>query len=395
MRYRVIITSHGNAVIFPIFREKIIVKSVRFIILFAMLLMSHVVLAAIPLMGSTAESNYARQLAPLENKAIVYIYQQSNNHRVSPPIQINNYNIGRLVPGSFTVWKLSPGKLKIGVGGTNPSSVSIISKAGKVYLFRLSIAQTSNGPSAQFTGLPGSFRSDLNSMRLIKNPRTVTSLATRNQVKPAKPVNPPKQSAPAKPKPVPEPKPAPRFDLSSDSTSEPDVPMIPGGIGLLLKTGALSLSDTEQVILGTTRQYDESVSGFTAIEAYYQFDSGMAFGGEFISYSAAFTTAGVDKHEVGATILFANIKNYYRVNNSLQPFIGAGVGAAATDISGPTLSGNTTGIAYQLMAGIEYRSPSLGVFGEFKYIGADTESDNNESIDISGTGVLVGVAFHF
>jgi len=375
------------------------VKAVKFIILAVLLLMSHVVLAALPIFGSTTESNYARQLVPPENKAIVYIYQQrGDSGGVSPAIRINNYEIGRLVPGSFTVWKLSPGKLKIGVGGTHPTSVSIISQAGKVYLFRLSVVQTSNGPRSQLTGLPGSFRSDLATMQLIKNPRTVTSLAARVPAKPAKPVKPPKQAVQVKPaqaKSVQEREPAPRFDLSSDSTSQSDETMTPGGIGLMLKTGTLTLSDNAQTILGTARQFDESVSGLYAIEAYYQFDSGIAFGGEILGYTAEFTTAGIDKHDVDVTILFANVKNYFRVNSSLQPFIGAGIGAASTDISGSTISGNTSGIAYQLMAGIEYRGTDIGVFGEFKYVGADTESDSNESVDVSGTGILAGVSFHF
>ena len=371
-------------------------KAVKFLVISVMLLMSHVVLAAVPVFGSTTESNYARQLVPPGNKAIVYIYQQNDSSGVSPSIQINNYEIGRLVPGSFTVWKLSPGKLKIGVGGTNPTSVSIISQAGKVYLFRLSVVQTSAGPRAQLTGLPGSFRSDLATMRLIKNPRAVTSLAGRVPAKPKEPV---KKKKPAKratqAKPVEKPRSAPRFDLSSDPASQPDVAIAPGGIGLMLKVGALTLSEDTQTILGSARQFDESVSGPYAIEGYYQFDSGFAFGGELMGYTAVFTTAGVNQHDVDVTILFANVKNYFRVDSSLQPYIGAGIGAATTDISGPTIGGSTSGLAYQLMAGIEYRSTNIGLFGEFKYVGADTESDNNETIDVSATGILAGVSFHF
>ena len=123
-------------------------------------------------------------------------------------------------------------------------------------------------------------------------------------------------------------------------------------------------------------------------------DTGFAVGGEILSYTAEFTTAG-NKHDVDVLSFLANAKKYFRTDSSLQPYIGAGLGVATTDISGPSISGNTSGLAYQLTAGLEYRSESIGVFGEIKTIGADTEDDSNENIDVSGTGFFAGVAFHF
>ncbi len=115
-----------------------------------------------------------------------------------------------------------------------------------------------------------------------------------------------------------------------------------------------------------------------------------------MSYSTEISTPGFsDKNDVDVFIIFANGKKYFRTDSRLQPFIGAGIGGASTDVSGPTIDGSTSGLAYQLMAGVEYRSKNFGVFAELKSISADTESDNNEKIDVSGTGFFAGIAFHF
>lgn len=365
------------------------VKGATSILLLITLLVSFDASAAMPVFGTTTESKHAREFRPPKGKAIIYIYQlEKDGVDVSPTIWLNNYKIGRLVPGSFTVWKLAPGRLNIRVDGTEPASISMFSKAGKVYLFRLSVTQTNSGPKAQLTGLPESFRADLNSTSLIKNPRTVTSTATRTPARPAKPTTTAKPPSPTKPQ--------ESHEIAEQSSHDPVTYLEPGGFGLLLKTGALTLSEDTQTILGVDRSFDDSASGLLTVEGYYQFDSGFTVGGEILNYSAEFTTVGLnDVHDVDVLILLANAKKYYRINSSLQPFIGAGIGYASTDISGPSIGGSTSGLAYQLMAGVEYRSANIGIFGEIKTIGADTESDNNESIDVSGTGFFAGVAFHF
>ena len=176
-----------------------------------------------------------------------------------------------------------------------------------------------------------------------------------------------------------------------------------GGVGVMLKVGALTLSEETQSIRVNGVDYDlifdDSASGVFAVEVYYQFNSGLAVGGEILNYTANFTTAGIgtDEHDVDVLTVMGIVKQYFRPNSSLQPYLGAGLGVTSTDISGPPggIAGNTSGISYQVLAGIEYRGADIGVFGEAKYLSADTEDDNNQSIDVSGTGLFAGVAFHF
>ena len=385
-------------------------KGITFLLVLVTSLAVKSVWASVPVFGTTAESKRAQQFTAPADKAVIYLYQLPRDGKgVSPRIWLNNYEIGRLVPGSFSVWKLSPGHLRIHIEGTDRTSVSMISQAGKVYLFRLTVTQTRSGPQTKITSLPESFRYDLRSTKLLKNPRTVTRIARSQparpkqpvkRVTPTVPVQPPKPAKSVTPKQptvtakAPTTTPVEETELQAEEETSPY--REPSGVNMLLKTGVITLSEESQSLLGTDLIYDDSASGVLAIEGYYQFDSGFTIGGELLKYSAEFTTVGSNQvHNVDVLAVMGTAKKFFRVGSSLQPYIGAGLGFATTDISGPSFGGNTSGVAYQLMAGLEYRSDSIGVFGEFKMLSADTEDDGGESVDVSGTGLFAGVAFHF
>lgn len=342
-----------------------------------MLVTAQLTHAAAPVFGTASETRYARDLAPPKGKALIYIYlREQDGHGTSPTIWLNNYEIGRIVPGSFTVWQLAPGRLNLRVGGAEPATLSVLSKTGRVYLFRLTVVQTEAGAKAQIVSMPETYRGDLAATRLIKNPRQVTPVVTQVPASPA--------ATPAVTRP--------------ESTMHPKTrtALQPGGFGLLLKTGSLSLANQTQTILGTNRSFDKSVSGLYGIELDYQLGSGLATGLELMGYKAHFTTVGATSTgDVSALALLAIIKQYYLTHSNLQPYIGAGFGAATTSVSGTAITGNTAGFAYQLLAGLEYRSSSIGFFAEAKYLGANTKDSNNQSIDMTGSGVFAGIDFHF
>jgi len=368
------------------------VKGIKYILFMFMLLVSQVVFAAMPIYGTTSESRQAHNFKPPRGKAIVYIYQRlEDGQNVSPTIWINNYEIGRLVPGSFTVWKLSPGRLNIRIGSTESANLSMNMQAGQIYRFRISGSQDTTGAGVKIRLMPASAHSELASTRLIKNPRSISTVVAQAPIQP-KPVAPPTKPQASQ---VTSPESTKVTSEETDTTYYAGSTITPGGMGLMLKGGTLSIAEDRQTILSVDRSFDDS-AGLFAAEVYYQFSSGLTVGGELLSYTAKFTTVGLsDTHNVDVTVILANVKKYFRHYSSLQPYIGAGAGLAVTDISGPSIGGNTAGVAYQLLTGIEYRGANVGVFGEFKYLGADTEDDNGESVDVSGTGVLAGVSFHF
>ena len=367
------------------YKEATIVRAIKSIILLGMLISSHAVSAAAPVFATSAESKYARELIPPKGKAIVYIYQRNaDGTGISPTIWLNNYQIGQLVPGSFTVWQLAPGKLEVRINGTDPATLTLRSEAGKVYLFRLTVTPTGTGPKAQLESLPESYRSDLAAAQLIKNPRQVTTAAVLMPAVPAKPAAP---VTPSATKPVATPP-------ATSSHPTPTVALEPGGFSVMLKTGTMTLSQGSQSILGVDSSFDTKATGTYNIAVDYQNESGLTMGGELMGYKTAFTQLG-NTSSVNVLTLFGTAKQYFNIEASLQPYIGAGLGAATTDVSGGGLTGNTSGFAYEVMGGVEYRVQNLGFVGEVKYIGAKTKDSTDNKIDVSGTAILAGIAYHF
>jgi len=371
------------------------------IVFLTMLFVSNAASASVPIFGSNSESQFAREFTPPKGKAIIFIYQRKEDGRgVSPVIKLNNYLIGRLVPGSFTVWKLSAGQVTIKVRGIKTIGYSFKTKPGKIYRFRLIVTKTRTGDKADLLLMSTSARHDILGTRLLKNPRTVTTMTKRTQVaapipiasKRTQTVSPTtsraKQASTSKPivESAPEETLQTEYDDGDIATEK---------IAVMLKVGTLSLAATTQFIVATDRSFDDSSSPF-GIEAYYQFSSGMTVGGELMQYTTNFTTVGLnDNHDVDVTLLMANVRQYFRRDTDLQIFIGVGLGSVKTDVSGPSVTSNASGLAYQLMGGVEYRFDNIGVFGEIKYIDAVSKSDDDEKIDVSGTGIFAGVVFHF
>jgi len=360
------------------------------LIAFVALFASQIARAAPAVLGTTTESRYAREATPAKGKAIIYIYRRHDDPAgLSPPIWLNTFEVGRLPPGTFTAWQLSPGRLEIRTEGVAPSTLSVTSEAGKVYLIRVSVTQSAQGPSAQLARIaPESGRTDMAATQLIKNPREVSETAAL--VPP--PALPPKPAVAPRAEPPPPPAPA-------KAAAEPEVPagpLSPGGFALLLKGGQFTLSNDSQKIGNVDRDVNDKASGVYSIEAYYQLRNGFTVGVEYMGYSTEIHTPGFsDKNDVDVTGIFINGKKYFQTDSHFQPYIGAGLGGTSTDVSGPTINGSTSGFSYQVMVGAEYRGKSFGVFGEYKYINADTESDNNEKIDLSGSGFFAGISLHF
>lgn len=346
-----------------------------FSLLFGLFISIPVLHAAVPKFGSDAQTRYARALTPPKGKALVYIYERKQDGGVSPRIWLNNYEIGRIVPGSFTVWQLAPGRLNLRVGEEQPASVSLISHAGQVYLFRLIVSRTESGTRAEIESMPAAYRKELASTRFIKNPRQVSAENPSTVVPRKRPVQ-TVQTAPS---------PRPNFTSVIQ----------PGGMSLAIKTGSIAIAKQKQYILFNDRQFDRNASGVYGIELDYQNRNGTSFGGELLGYKLAYTTAGTGgSGDVSVEALMAIAKQYYRTRSHVQPYLGIGLGLAATSVSGD-MTGNTVGFAYQGLVGIEYRFASMGIYTEYKYIGVQTKDSTGQKIDASGSGFFLGAVFDF
>lgn len=357
------------------------------VLILVALLASHSLYAADPVFGSDKETRFARGLKPPKGKAIVYIYERQQDGDVATPtIWLNKYKIGRIVPGSFTVWQLAPGQLNLRVDGLNPATLSVLSQAGRVYLFRISVTKTGKGLQAQIENLPDTYRGDLMATRLIKNPRQVTAAMVQAPAKTA--TAPIVSTAPVESK--------PQASRRHEDARKVHVRQRPGGYGVMLKLGTFSVSNQTQNIIGSDRAFDKSASGVFALEVYKQSASGLAYGGELVNYKLHFTTVGDSTSgDISALVGLANARQYYRTDTEIQPYLGIGIGYAFTDSSGTAFSGNTAGFAYQLVGGVEYRTSNMGFFAEYKYLGAKTKDSIGNTIDATGSGFFAGMALHF
>src|SRR5258708_37773096 len=90
----------------------------------------------------------------------------------------------------------------------------------------------------------------------------------------------------------------------------------------------------------------------------------------------------------------ANGKYYFRAADWFYPFVGAGIGLAGAVYSGGNLKGSGGGLAYQGLAGMEFRFGSGGLHLQYKYLAATTGKSDAQG-KVGGGGVLAGVSFLF
>jgi opacity protein-like surface antigen len=165
---------------------------------------------------------------------------------------------------------------------------------------------------------------------------------------------------------------------------------------VIIKTGQFTLSKDSQVILNEPLQFDDSSTGVFGAELEWRMKDGISLGGEVTLYQNDWvsTLSPLNSGAVDTVIVMFNAKKYFAVSEIVHPYVGAGVGVAVTDFSG-AITGNSSGLAIQAVGGIEFRWDKFGLYTELKALSADTEDDLNEEVDVSGTGVFVGLSIFF
>jgi len=74
--------------------------------------------------------------------------------------------------------------------------------------------------------------------------------------------------------------------------------------------------------------------------------------------------------------------------------VGPGIGFAGAVYSGGNLKGKRGGLAYQGLAGMEFRFGPVGLHLQYKYLAA-TAGKDDKKVKVGGGGVLAGVSFLF
>jgi opacity protein-like surface antigen len=164
-------------------------------------------------------------------------------------------------------------------------------------------------------------------------------------------------------------------------------------IALIVSTGAFALSNGSQVVGGLQSSYDTASKSVMGVQAEWRSKTGLALGGEIFTYKndLATTGGGPDARQETMVIL-GNAKYYFRATNWLQPFVGVGIGNASATYSG-NITGTATGLAYQGMAGAEFRFNRVGLYLQYKYLASTTGS--TEKVSVGGSGLLAGLSIIF
>lgn len=347
-----------------------------------------------------------RRATPPPGKVLLFVF------RIDPkpvaalvPVIVNTVRVGELANGTFIIATVSPGRNYLQIGDRAPSTLVV--EANQSYFVRI-----------RSLGDPPSARTEVNLVDEAEGRRSLAqsrfvgvapaATAPRAETPPAAPppkpspapltaVPPPKPSpAPVTtaPPPKPPPSPAATQPTAARETSTPSESGRDWDLALIANVGTFKMTDGNQVVAGLASTYDTTSKSVFGVEAEWRNKTGVAVGGEVLHYENDLVSPGTIPNAQQEVFAFmVNGKVYFRLANSFYPFVGAGVGLAKASYSGG-LTGNATGLAFQGMAGMEFRFNRIGVNVQFKYLDSTT-GDNGKEVKVGGSGILAGVSIVF
>jgi opacity protein-like surface antigen len=150
------------------------------------------------------------------------------------------------------------------------------------------------------------------------------------------------------------------------------------------------MANGNQVVSGVTSTYDTTSKSVFGIEAEWRHKAGFAVGGEVFSYkNDPVSTGTIPNAQQEVLAIMVNGNYYFRAATWFYPHVGAGVGQAKASYSGG-LTGDTRGLAYQGLVGMEFRFKPVGPYVQYKYL-ASTTGDTSNEVKVGGSGILAGV----
>jgi hypothetical protein len=338
-------------------------------------------LAAAPL-ASPEQDRYAKQAVPPAGKALIYVYRlEDAGAQVAPGIWLNKRASGQIEPQTYGMWAAGPGRLEVRAGQVDATPLTINCEAGRIYFIQLTVNADGSANLRQVSY--GTGRTEMKQAQLVLDP----AIAARVVAAPPTPAAPAQPAAPA---------PAQTQAPEQASQEEPAVKES-NGLTLILKVGSFQLANSAQTLdLIPPANIDFSSSGMAyGIEGEWRTTTGFAFGLEVFGESEDYTVTGSALGgKTSVTNVFFNAKKYFRQGSIVQPFIGAGIGAASTTFSGD-ITGSAGGPGVQAMAGIVFRWQKVGLYTEYKYVRAEVTDTAGATVDVSGSGLFAGLSVYF
>jgi len=166
-------------------------------------------------------------------------------------------------------------------------------------------------------------------------------------------------------------------------------------VALIIKTGSYTLSDESQRISNITLTFEDKADGLFGLELEWRQPTGTAFGLELLRFTNDWRSNVGTRGDNDTLALLFNVKKYFNASKVVRPYIGAGIGVASVDFTGPGGSASGEDLALQAMGGIEFRGQKVGFYTEVKYLSSKPEDDVGANINVSGTGLFAGLSIFF
>jgi opacity protein-like surface antigen len=307
------------------------------------------------------------------------------------PVLVNLVRLGELTNGTFVVATVNPGKTFLRIGDQVVATYTIEVAANRSYFVRLQAVPGMKPVRTEVRMVNETEgRLALAQSRLLGTVPPAVAAAPRAQP-PAAPA-----AAPERPKPAPPVAAAPPSQAAKPA-AKPAEPEGDWEVALIVNAGTFKLANASQKVATLNGTYTTASSPVFGLEAEWRSKAGFAAGGEFFSYKNDLVTssgtvgAALSTQQVYAVL--ANGKYYFHAMDWFYPFVGAGIGVASATYSGGNLKGNSGGLAYQGLAGVDFRFGSFGAHLQYKYLAATT--GKSEKVKMGGAGILAGVSFIF
>jgi opacity protein-like surface antigen len=342
----------------------------------------------------------AWRATPPPGRALVFVFR---NDRVpltaQVPVVVNTELVGELANGTFVTATVSPGNTYLRIGDRLLSTLYFVAAANQSYFVRvdatygLSLVRT----DVQLVGETEGRRSLEQSRYVGRAPSAVAAAPRPPQpsVTPAPPPPPPSVApVPPPPPPIVAPTPAAAQPAPEPAVSAPTEPGRESEFALIVSAGTFKLANGNQTVAGLPSTYDTTSKSVFGIEAEWRSGAGFSVGGEVFSYKNDLVSTAANPNAQQEVLAFmVNGKYYFRAASWFYPFVGAGIGVAKATYSGG-FTGDATGLAYQGLAGMEFRFKPIGVYVQYKNLSAKTGDSGNE-VKVGGSGFLAGISISF
>ncbi len=341
----------------------------------------------------TAPPVHAQQDAwratPPAGKTLMFVFRSEREAVAARvPVFVNSVRLGELANGSFVIATVNPGRVLLRVGEQTAPTYAFDAAANQSYFARVAALAGVQPVRTEVRLVREAEARPVLAQSRFLGAATVAAGAPQAPA-PAPRPQPPEAAVAAAPRVEPAARPAARETVSSaESGDESEVALIVSG-------GTFKMANDNPTVAGLSSIFDKTSSPVVSVEAEWRSKAGFAVGGEAFYYKNDLATApppALSKQQVLAFMV--NGKYYLHAADWFYPFVGAGIGFADAVYSGGNLKGSGGGLAYQGLAGMEFRFGPVGLHLQYKYLAA-TAGKEDKKVKVGGGGVLAGVSFLF